>query len=76
MSAPLLRRALKADEMLPAVETALQRLGSEIGPDEREKISGLVRQVLEARESGSLSDLRTALNELGEDYRAVGRAAC
>ncbi len=55
---------LKADEMLPAVETALQRLGSEIGPDERKTISAMVRQMLKARESGSLLDLRNALNEL------------
>ena len=40
---------LKADEMLPAVETALRRLGDEVAPHEREKISGLVRQVSEAR---------------------------
>ena len=55
---------LKADEMLPAVETALQRLGTEICPDERETISGMVQQMIEARESGSLSDLRNALNDL------------
>jgi molecular chaperone DnaK len=57
---------LKADEMLPAVETALRRLGDEVAPQQREKISGLVRQVLEAKESHSLSNLRRALNELDE----------
>jgi molecular chaperone DnaK len=57
---------LKADEMLPAVETALQRLGAEVSPQEREKISGLVRQVIEAKHTRSLSNLRTALNELDE----------
>ena len=56
--------SLKADEMLPAVETALQRLGGEVAPQERKKIAGLVRQVAEAREMRSLSNLRTALNEL------------
>jgi molecular chaperone DnaK len=57
---------LKADEMLPAVETALRRLGEEVAPQQREKISGLVRQILEAKESHSLSNLRKALNELDE----------
>jgi molecular chaperone DnaK len=56
--------SLKADEMLPAVETALQRLGGEVAPQERQKIAGLVRQVAEAKEMRSLSNLRTALNEL------------
>ncbi len=56
--------SLKADEMLPAVETALQRLGGEVASEERDKISGLVRQVREAKEMRSLSNLRTALNEL------------
>ena len=55
---------LKADEMLPAVEMALQRLGGEVAPQEREKISRLVRQVLEAKEMRSLSNLKTALNDL------------
>jgi molecular chaperone DnaK len=55
---------LKADEMLPAVETALQRLCDEIAPQERETIAGLVRQILEAKEKRSLTNLRTALNEL------------
>jgi molecular chaperone DnaK len=57
---------LKADEMLPAVEMALQRLGGEVAPEERDKISGLVRKVLEAKEVRSLSNLRAALSELDE----------
>ncbi|MFZ0708758.1 MAG: Hsp70 family protein [Terrimicrobiaceae bacterium] len=57
---------LKADEMLPAVETALQRLGAEVEPQEREKISGLVLQVIEARQMRSLASLKMALNELDE----------
>ncbi|HEY5770303.1 MAG TPA: Hsp70 family protein [Terrimicrobium sp.] len=55
---------LKAEEMLPAVETALQRLGGEVAPQEREKIAGLVRQVLEAKDTRSLSSLRAVLDEL------------
>jgi len=55
---------LKADEILPAVETALQRLGGEVACEERDKISRLVRQVLEAKEMRSLSNLKTALKEL------------
>ncbi len=55
---------LKADEMLPALEAALRRLGGEVAPQEREKIAGLVRQVAEAKEMRSLSNLTTALNEL------------
>jgi molecular chaperone DnaK len=55
---------LKADEMLPAIETALRRLGNEVVPHEREKISELVQQIRSAKEKRSLSDLRIALNEL------------
>jgi molecular chaperone DnaK len=55
---------LKADEMLPAVETALQRLGHDVTPEERERISGLARQIVEAREIHSLSKLRDTLGEL------------
>ncbi|MGA7883875.1 MAG: Hsp70 family protein, partial [Terrimicrobiaceae bacterium] len=55
---------LKADEMLPAVETALRRLGGEVTPEEREEISQLVCQVQEAREKHSLSSLKTALSGL------------
>lgn len=55
---------LTADEMLPAVETALQRLGGEATPEERDRISDLVRQILDAKEKRSLSNLRAALNEL------------
>jgi molecular chaperone DnaK len=55
---------LKADEMLPAVETALQRLGAEVAPEDRDRISALVGQVFEAKTTRSLSNLRTALNEL------------
>jgi molecular chaperone DnaK len=55
---------LKADEMLPAVEAALQRLGRAVAAEEREKISQLVREVRQAREAHSLPSLKTALNAL------------
>ncbi len=55
---------LKADEMLPAVDTALQRLGAEVTEDERAAIAGLVEKVRRAREERSLRKLKTALNEL------------
>jgi len=55
---------LKADEMLPAVEVALERLGSGVATEEREAIAGLVRKVNEARESRSLRRLKAALAEL------------
>jgi molecular chaperone DnaK len=55
---------LKADEMLPAVEIALQRLGNEVADEERRKISALVARITEAREAHVLSDLRNTLSEL------------
>jgi molecular chaperone DnaK len=55
---------LKTDEMLPAVETALQRLGDEVAPEVRERISSLVAEIFEARRTRSLSKLRNMLSEL------------
>jgi molecular chaperone DnaK (HSP70) len=55
---------LKADEMLPAVETALRRLGAGVAPDERQKISELVSRVLEAKANHSLVGLKSALEAL------------
>ena len=55
---------LKADEMLPAVETALRRLGAGVAPDERQKISELVSRVLEAKANHSLAGLKSALEAL------------
>ena len=55
---------LKADEMLPAVETALQRLGAEVSEEERNAIAGLVEKVGRAREARSLQKLKSALNDL------------
>ncbi|MFZ4681297.1 MAG: Hsp70 family protein [Terrimicrobiaceae bacterium] len=56
---------LKADEMLPAVEAALQRL--EISPAERDVILGLVQKVQRARDARSLQKLKSALNELDRE---------
>jgi molecular chaperone DnaK len=55
---------LKADEMLPAVETALERLGDEVTEEERQEILILVAQIHEARAAHSLEKLRKALSEL------------
>jgi molecular chaperone DnaK len=55
---------MKADEMLPAIETALQRLGDEVTVEERENILKLVSQIVEARNARSLSKLRDVLGEL------------
>ena len=55
---------LKADEMLPAVDNALQRLGDEVAEEQRQKIFALVAQIREARTAHSLSKLRDTLSEL------------
>jgi molecular chaperone DnaK len=55
---------LKADEMLPAVESALERLGGEVQDDERAAIAGLVEKVGRAKEARSLQKLKAALNDL------------
>jgi molecular chaperone DnaK len=55
---------LKADEMLPAVETALERLGAEVNEEQRQEIHLLVSQIHEARAAHSLDKLRTTLSEL------------
>jgi molecular chaperone DnaK len=55
---------LKADEMLPAVETALERLGDEVTEEQRQEILILVAQIREARAAHSLERLRKALSEL------------
>lgn len=55
---------LKADEMLPAVAHALERLGGEVADDVRGEIAGLVAKVQQARESQSASRLKKALAEL------------
>ena len=55
---------LKADEMLPALETARQRL--ELLPAEHKELDRLVQKVLSAREARSLQKLKSALNELDQ----------
>ena len=55
---------LKAQEMVPAVERALERLGQEVTEAERAQISALLEQISEAREARSLPSLKAALNEL------------
>lgn len=57
---------LKADEMLPAVETALRRLGEAVAAEEHERIAALVEGVNEAREARSLRRLKAALDQLDE----------
>ncbi|HEY5954413.1 MAG TPA: Hsp70 family protein, partial [Terrimicrobiaceae bacterium] len=56
--------SLQADEMLPAVEAALQRLGKEVAPGLREEIASLVEEIIAAREAQSLAKLRDALSKL------------
>ena len=55
---------LKADEMLPAVDTALERLGHEVTEEQRQEILILVAQIHEARADHSLEKLRKTLSEL------------
>ena len=55
---------LKADEMLPAVQTALERLGDEVTAEQRQEILTLVAQIHEARAAHSLEKLRKILTEL------------
>jgi len=55
---------LKADEMLPAVDSAIARLGVEVSEEERIAISALVEKVGRAKEARSLQKLKSALNEL------------
>jgi len=55
---------LKADEMLPAVEAALEQLGAEVGPDERAALAGLLSKVRTARDERSASQLKKHLAAL------------
>ncbi len=55
---------LKADEMLPAVDAALEKLGDEIDAEEREAIAALVARVGVAREARSLQKMKSALRDL------------
>ena len=55
---------LKADEMLPAVDSALEALGDEVPAEIRAAISGLVQKIRTALEARSTADLKTLLREL------------
>jgi molecular chaperone DnaK len=55
---------LKADEMLPAVDSALEALGDEVPAEIRAVISGLVQKIRTALEARSTADLKTLLREL------------
>ena len=55
---------LKADEMLPAVQSALERLGNEVAEEQRQEIIILVAQVHEARAAHSLEKLKNTLSQL------------
>jgi molecular chaperone DnaK len=55
---------LKADEMLPAVDSALEALGDEVPAEIRTAISGLVQKIRAALEARSTANLKTLLSEL------------
>jgi molecular chaperone DnaK len=55
---------LKADEMLPAVDSALEALGDEVPAEIRAAISSLVQKIRAALEARSTSDLKSLLREL------------
>jgi len=55
---------LKADEMLPAVDSALEALGDEVPAEIRAAISGLVQKIRTALEARSTADLKSLLREL------------
>ncbi|MDX2079671.1 MAG: Hsp70 family protein [Terrimicrobiaceae bacterium] len=57
---------LKADEMLPAVDSALALLGADVGESERTAILALRNDVLAAVESRSTQALKRALAQLDE----------
>ncbi len=57
---------LKADELLPAVESALLQLGSGVSADERNQLSGIMENVRKARLDKSTSRLKKTLATLDE----------
>jgi molecular chaperone DnaK len=57
---------LKADEMLPAVESALVQLGDSVTSQERAALSALVQEVLQAKSEPSPARLKKALAALDE----------
>ena len=56
--------SVKAEEMLPAIESALDQLGGEVPAAERSAIAELVEKARAARTSGSLSAMKSALDDL------------
>ena len=57
---------LKADEMLPAVEAALQQAGSELSSEERTQIDQAVAQVRAALATGAAPPLKKAIAVLDD----------
>lgn len=57
---------IKAEEMLPAIHTALERMGNEIPTSERERIEALVADVQSAIEKENTQRLKKLLNELDD----------
>ncbi len=55
---------LKAEEMLPAIDSALAQLGDEVPADIRAAIFDLVKKTRAALEARSTADLKTRLREL------------
>lgn len=55
---------LKADEMLPAVDSALEALGDEVPAEIHAAISSLVQKIRVALEARSTSELKSLLREL------------
>ena len=55
---------LKADEMLPAVDTALNALGDEVPGEVRAAIFALVEKIRSALQTRSTADLKNLLREL------------
>jgi molecular chaperone DnaK len=55
---------LKADEMLPAVDTALSALGDEVPGEVRAAIFALVEKIRSALQTRSTADLKNLLREL------------
>jgi molecular chaperone DnaK len=55
---------LKADEMLPAVDTALSALGDEVPGEARAAIFALVEKIRSALQTRATSDLKNLLREL------------
>ncbi|MFZ4775237.1 MAG: Hsp70 family protein [Terrimicrobiaceae bacterium] len=57
---------LKADELLPAVDSALLQLGAEVSDEERTLLSGIMEEVSKARADRSTSRLKKTLAALDD----------